>query len=361
MLAGSHRRQVHMPKICGVSVAVPPYRVTQQEAAGFAKAHFASRLHDTSRIMPVFENAGIETRYFSAPMEWLSSPHTLAEKNQLYISSATELSRRAVSELLDVHNLAPDQIDYIVYVNTTGLATPSIDARLINLLGMRQNIRRTPIWGLGCAGGAAGLSHGYHYLLGHPRDRVLMVGCELCGLTFMPDDFSKSNFIATALFGEGAAAVLMAGDEVDAEGVKILGTQSRFYPDSLDVMGWNVVSQGLQVVFAQRIPDIVAEHAEEDLGSFVAAHNVSLADIRAFLFHPGGVKVVEAYRKALNLHHSELAISEDILREYGNMSSVSVLFVLERYLRMFGTRGRGHVLLSALGPGFCSESLLFRS
>ena len=323
-----------------------------------ARSLFQSRLRDVERLMPVFDNAGIENRYFSAPIEWLAKPHSLAEKNEAYIRSATELSARSVSRLLEENHLVPHDIDYIIYVNTTGLATPSIDARLINLLGMRENIRRTPIWGLGCAGGVAGLSHAYHHALGHPQERTLVVACELCGLTFMPDDFSRSNFVATALFGEGAAAVLICGDECGSHGLEILGTQSRFYPDSLDVMGWNVVSQGLQVVFAQRIPDIVAANAAQDLGSFLAQFNLTIADIRAFLFHPGGVKVVESYQQALNLQNGEMSLSREILRDFGNMSSVSVLFVLERYLKKFGIGQTGHGLLSALGPGFCSESML---
>lgn len=349
-----------MPKIVGVNIALPPYRVSQTEAASFAGRHFGPLVHDFDRLLPVFENAGTESRYFSAPLEWLAAPHSLAEKNDLYIRSATSLSAQAIAALLDSHRLQPSDIDYIIYVNTTGLATPSIDARLINQLGFRRNIRRTPIWGLGCAGGAAGLAHAYHHALGHPRERILVVACELCGLTFMPDDVSRSNVVATALFGEGAAAVLICGDDVDSDGLNILGTQSRFYPDSLNVMGWNVVSQGLQVVFAQRIPDIVAANAAEDFAGFLGLHNLRLKDIEAFIFHPGGIKVVNAYRSALGLQNGELSVALDILREYGNMSSVSVLFVLERYLSNGRSQSGGYGLLSALGPGFCSESLLLR-
>ncbi|PWB70318.1 type III polyketide synthase, partial [candidate division GN15 bacterium] len=266
-----------MPRLLGVSTSVPSFRVNQDEAAAFAREHFTRLARDFDRLMPVFTNAGIETRYFSAPLEWMAAPHTLEEKNELYVNSATKLSSEAIEKLLHAHALQASDIDYILYVNTTGLATPSIDARIINQLGFRRDIRRTPIWGLGCAGGAAGLAHAYHHALGHPKERVLLVACELCGLTFMPDDRSKSNVVATALFGEGAAAALVAGNDVAGEGPEILGTQSRFYPESLDVMGWHVVSQGLQVVFAQRIPDIVAANAAEDFGGFLRGHNLRLA------------------------------------------------------------------------------------
>src|SRR5512138_1734407 len=212
------RSNIQMPRLLGVHTTVPPYRVNQDDAALFARKHFGPLVHDFDRLLPVFENAGIETRYFSTPLEWVGDGHSMAEKNELYIRSATDLSVEATKELLESHNLQPADIDYVIYVNTTGLATPSIDARIINRLGFRSDIRRTPIWGLGCAGGAAGLAHAYHHALGHPKERVLVVACELCGLTFMPDDYSKSNVVAAALFGEGAAAVLIVGDEIASKG-----------------------------------------------------------------------------------------------------------------------------------------------
>ena len=225
---------------------------------------------------------------------------------------------------------------------------------------MRSNVRRTPIWGLGCAGGAAGLSHAYHYLLGHTKERVLVVAIELCGLTFQQDDFSKSNFIATALFGEGAAAVLMTGDEVELEGVNVMDTRSTFWPDSLDVMGWNVMNTGLQVVFSQSIPKIVKARAKENLEGFLEEHDLGLRDIDYFILHPGGTKVVEAYESALGLSNGKLNFCRQALHDYGNMSSVSVLFVLAEHMKQFPLHSGKYGLISALGPGFCAESLLVR-
>jgi alkylresorcinol/alkylpyrone synthase len=349
-----------MPKICAARTAVPPHQVSQQTAREFARRIFSQKIADADRLLGVFCNSGIETRYFSKPLEWLLEPRDLAEKNQAYIEGATELSAKASRDLFETTGVTAGQIDYIIYINTTGLATPSIDARLINILKLRTNVRRTPIWGLGCAGGVAGLSHAYHYALGHPKDRVLVIATELCGLTFMRDDFSKSNLVASALFGEGAAAVLITGDEVDMPGLEIVDTQSRFYPDSLDVMGWSVESKGLQVVFARRIPDIVAANAASDIDGFLGQHNLTRANLSAYLFHPGGMKVIEAYEQALGFCDSELGLARETLREYGNMSSVTVLFVLERYLRKYGLGRDGYGLLSALGPGFCSESMLVR-
>jgi alkylresorcinol/alkylpyrone synthase len=256
--------------------------------------------------------------------------------------------------------LRPDEVDYIIYINTTGLATPSVDARLINILSLRPDIRRTPIWGLGCAGGAAGLSHAYHYLLGHPSHQVLVVAAELCGLTFIADDYSRSNLVASALFGEGAAAALVCGDDLPRPGLDILAANSTFYPDSLAVMGWNIVSHGMQVVFDKRIPDIVAAHAAKELIAFITSCGIDQDQIMHYLYHPGGMKVVEAYEKAYGVDSARFALPREILRDYGNMSSVSVLFVVERYLRRYGLNCGGYGVISALGPGFCSESLLIR-
>jgi alkylresorcinol/alkylpyrone synthase len=334
--------------------------MTQAGAVEFARAHFGGKVPDIERLLSVFVNSGIESRYFSVPAEWFNQPHSIAEKNRLYIESATDLCAEASRKAMATAGLAPEAIDYIVYLNTTGIATPSIDARLINVLGLRHDIRRTPIWGLGCAGGVAALSHAYHYLLGHPNDTVLVVCAELCGLTFLADDFSRSNLVASALFGEGAAAVIVK-NSTQSDGLQLIATNSRFYPDSLDVMGWNVVEAGLQVIFAQRIPDIVAAHAREDLRSFLQRHELTLDDIEEYLFHPGGTKVLAAYETALGIDNGKFEHARSTLRDFGNMSSVTVLFVLRRFLEHTDRERNRYSLVSALGPGFCSESVLVQS
>ena len=322
-----------MPRIRTVATAVPEYRLDQEFVQEHARRIFGGTIPGIDRLMGIFTNSGISTRYFSAPPEWFLEPHDLAEKSALYVSAATELSAAACRSALERANLEPTDIDCIIYVNTTGLATPSIDARLINVLGLRHDLRRTPLWGLGCAGGVSGLSHACDHARGRPDSRVLLVSTELCGLTFMPDDASRSNLVATALFGDGAAAAVVVGDEVPGPGLEILGTRSRFYPDSLDVMGWTVLNAGMQVVFARRIPDIVAESSNEDFGTFLAGHGLTIADIDEFLLHPGGRRVLEAYQLALGLEPEALARSSGVLRDFGNMSSATVLFVLERYMR----------------------------
>lgn len=349
-----------MPKIVAVGCAVPPYKLTQSQIRRFAEIHFADSALPLDRLIEVFENAEIESRYFSVPIDWYGKERSFVEKNQAYIDSSTSLGQECAIKCLEQSRVVPSEIDYIIFVSTTGLATPSMDARLINLLGMRPDIRRTPIWGLGCAGGAAGLSHAHHYLLGHPRDRVLIVAVELCGLTFQQNDRSKSNFVATALFGEGAAAVLVIGDEVPRSGLEIIDTGSTFWPNSLDVMGWNLMNSGLQVVFAQSIPHIVETKALENFRGFLNRHELQLAQIEHFILHPGGTKVIEAYQRALGLADGRLELCRKSLREYGNMSAVSVLFVLEQHLQRFPLGSNAYGLISALGPGFCAENLLVR-
>jgi alkylresorcinol/alkylpyrone synthase len=349
-----------VPRIRTVATAVPEYRLDQEFVQEHARRIFGDMIPRIDRLMPVFANSGIRTRYFSAPPDWFLVPHDLAEKSALYVSAATELSAAACRSALERADLEPTDIDSIIYVNTTGLATPSIDARLINVLGLRHDVRRTPLWGLGCAGGVSGLSHACDHARAHPGSRVLLVSTELCGLTFMPDDASKSNLVATALFGDGAAAAVVTGDEVSGSGLEILGTRSRFYPDSLDVMGWTVLNAGLQVVFARRIPDIVAESSSEDIGAFLADHGLTLTDIDEFLLHPGGRKVLDAYQTALGLEPEALDRSRGVLRDFGNMSSATVLFVLERYMADRIEERSGYGLISALGPGFCAESILVR-
>jgi alkylresorcinol/alkylpyrone synthase len=350
-----------MPRLVSVATAVPDTRIDQATAAAFARRKFAGRLPDLERLMPLFTHAGIDNRYFAVPQEWFLETHDLAERSARYASEATRLSAVAATEALVRADLGPADVDYIIYVNTTGLATPSIDARLINLLGLRHNVRRTPIWGLGCAGGVGGLSHAYHYALAHPGARILVIATELCGLTFLPDDMSKANLVATALFADGAAAAVVVGDDFSGSGLEMLGTRSRLYPDSLDVMGWTVLQEGLQVVFAQRIPEIVEQTAAEEIGAFLASHGAAVGDLDAFLLHPGGAKVLEAYATALGLRPEQLDLARGVLRDYGNMSSATVFFVIERHLAQHGFAQGGLGLVSALGPGFSSESVLVRT
>lgn len=347
-----------MPRLVDIETAVPPFVITQDEAAAFARATFGRGVPHLERLIPVFANTGISRRHLCRPAEWYGQPHGLEEKNAAFIESATDLCATAGRALLARQGLAPEDITRVYFINTTGLATPSIDARLINVLGINRQARRTPVWGLGCAGGASGLAMAANDLAGRPHERALVFAAELCTLTFMPDDYSKSNLVATALFADGAAVALVSGDDTGDTGYPILGTRSTLFPDSLNVMGWSVVSRGLQVVFDQRIPDIIRDKAAIELDAVLQAQGLRREDVLEFLYHPGGPKVLQAYAEAYGVEPSRFEWSATVFRDYGNMSSVTVLFVLANYMARYAPGRGGHAVVSALGPGFSSESLV---
>ncbi len=347
-----------MARIVSAGIAVPPTNATQLDAVEFARHHFSPNFADIDRLLAVYKSSRVETRQFCVPKEWFYSPHDLEEKNNTYIEWACRLGAEAAMKCFDKAVVFPEEIDHVIFVSITGFATPSIDARLANILKLRSDITRVPVWGLGCAGGANGLAMAYDYIKAYPKSKVLLVAVELCGLTFQFGDLSKNNLVATALFGDGAAAVLLDGAE---GGPEIIDTKSTLWPDSLDVMGWNILNEGMQVVFAKAIPSIVSKYARENIESFIARHNLTLDDISYFLFHPGGAKVLDAYREALCLGPDALALSEAVLREHGNMSSVTILYILERFLRSEYKRPGAWGLFGALGPGFSSQSLLFKT
>lgn len=348
-----------MPRLLSIGTALPPHPLKRDDARSIAAKVFSDHPH-IDRLLNVFDSSGIDQRYFTTPPEWFLSQHQPESVNRTYIESATDLSEAAVRLALERGSLTPADIDYLVYVNTTGLATPSIDARLMNRLGCRLDAAHIPIWGRGCAGGAAGIAHVSEYLRGRPDGVAVMIAAEFCGLTFQPGDRSKSNIVASALFGDGVGAAVVCGAEVDRPGLEIVQTRSRLFPDSLDIMGWNITSQGLQVVFNRRIPDIVREHAAEDLDALLGSAGIGRSDVVEYLYHPGGPKVLDSYRVAYGINGNSLPFSEAVLKDCGNMSSATLLFVLERFLLEKGRATNGYAVASALGPGFCSESVLLK-
>lgn len=347
-------------RLSSVSTAVPEHRAGQALARQFCRALFHETYPDIDRLLPVFSNAQVEYRYFSAPKEWFETDHSFAEKNGLYIKTALELGEAVISSCLRNAGLAPQEIDHLFFVSTTGLATPSIDARLINILKLRPNVRRTPIWGLGCAGGVAGLSRAYEYTTAFPRERALVLALELCGLTFQRNDLSKSNLVATSLFGDGAAAALVSGAETGDPGPRILASRSTLWYESLDVMGWDINDHGLKVLFSRDIPTIVRTLAFPALLDFLTAQGITLHDVSHVIAHPGGTKVIEAYEQALDLGNGKLERARGVLRRYGNMSSPTVLFVLEDFMSSHAIKHDEYGLITALGPGFSAEMMLIR-
>ncbi|MCS1351804.1 type III polyketide synthase [Mechercharimyces sp. CAU 1602] len=352
-----------MSRIEAVGTAVPPYRLTQGEAKEFARTLFHEVFSDVDRLLRVFDRTHIEQRYMSRPRSWFEQERSFSERNQAYIEIACQLGEKAIRQCLDEAKIGVSEVDHLVFVSTSGIATPSIDAHMINQLSFSPHLKRTPIWGLGCAGGAVGLARAFDFAKANPKSRILLLAVELCTLTFSRRDRSKSNLIATSLFADGAAAVLIVGEEVENRSSTpvphIVDSMSQTWEDSLDVMGWEVNEDGLKVVFSRDIPTIVRRSIPTVVEQFLERSKLTLNDISRFVTHPGGAKVLEAYQQALGLGEGKLESAQKVLRSYGNMSSVTVLFVLQEECKQVAKAGQ-YGLLSALGPGFSAEQVLLQ-
>lgn len=380
-----------MPRIAAIETAVPALTVNQEEARRLAGETFAGALDGLDRRLQVFERSGIKQRHLCVSPDWLSRPRSFAERNRVYTEQALSLGERAARGALSRAGIAAAAIDAFFFVSSTGVATPSLDAHLIPRLGMSAHVHRTPIWGLGCAGGAVGLTRAFQYTRAYPRARVLLLAVELCSITFQSDDRSLQNLVAAALFADGAAAALIVGDEAPGRmasvqpaageehpgmtaagpagrdaaapanraGPAIVDAESTLWPNTLDLMGWEVSAQGLGVIFSRDIPRVVQQEARQAMTGFLGRNGLDLASIEHFILHPGGAKILAAYGAIPGINLDADHPSFQILRNYGNMSSPTVLFVLkETMARRPRTGGWG--LLAALGPGLSSEQLLVR-
>ncbi len=349
-----------MPRIIAAAHAFPSHAVSQQSVKEIARQVFANTVEDLERLLTVFDNSRIDSRQFMMPLEWYLEPRTQLERTRVYQQHGLALLEEAAGRCLARSGCRPGEINQVIFVSSTGHATPTLDAHLINRLGMKPDTSRLPIWGLGCAAGAAGLSRAYGHCLAYPGHRVLLVALECCSLTFMAGDVTKKNLVATSLFADGAAAALVYGDRAEGAGPSIVATRSHLFPDSYRIMGWDFQDDGMQLILSPRLPLIIREELPALVESFLKEHNMAVSDLVHFITHPGGARVVDAYREALQLFGGELRLTEDLLRRHGNMSSVSVLVVLEQWLAAGGMATEGHGLLSAFGPGFSAELLLLK-
>lgn len=354
---------VHLPVLATIGKAVPPYCIEQKECREFTKRLFAPHFGDIERLLKVFLSAEVDKRHFCTPLGWFGQTHDWHEKNELFLENALALSAAAIKECLHKAGFSPQDIDALILVTSTGFATPSIDAYLYNLLTLQSEILRIPIWGLGCAGGVVGVARGFDLARAYPEKRVVVCCVELCSLTFMYNDRSKSNLVATSLFADGAAAALILGDEaaggVGGAGPRYVSSCSNLLPDTLDVMGWNFQNDGMQVVFSRNIPQLVETDIRSLVISFLTNQNLGLAEVKHFIPHPGGMKVLKAYEKALDLSPVALHPARQVLRDYGNMSSCTVLYVLEKEMEKDHETG-DYGLMLALGPGFSCEQVLLQ-
>lgn len=338
------------PKLLSLATAVPPHVLRTSDVIREASSIFAGRHIDFERLMPVFGNSGIDCRYSVRPYAWFRENQGWPQRTAAFIEGATDLFRDVATKAMAQAGVEPGGIDTIITVSSTGVATPSIEARVLSGMGFRDDTRRVPVFGLGCAGGVSGLSLAARLARAEPGSKILLVVIELCTLAFRPDEMSKSNIIATALFGDGAAACVVSTDGDNLGAIEHAGEHT--WPGTIDVMGWRMDDQGFGAIFSRSIPDLAASDLRPAADQFLKRHGRSLADIDSFCFHPGGAKVVTALEDAFDIDEGRLVNERAVLRDFGNMSAPTVLFVLEREL---AAPRSGRRFVSSLGPGFTAS------
>jgi len=337
------------PRLVSLATAVPPIDLPQAEITLRAAELFGVNSSAYEWLAPIYSNADIDNRHSCVPIEWYMSPHSFGERNGIFLDNATRLLAEAAKTALGEAGLQANEIDSIVTVCSTGIATPGLDARVMRYLDFRADVERTPVFGLGCAGGVLGLARAAALARARPQSRVLLLVVELCALTFRHHDRSKSNLVATALFGDGAAAAIVSCRDEYGQAPRLGPAGEHTWPDSLDVMGWDVADDGLKVIFSRDIPTLVKDDLRPVVDAFLAKHGGTLNDINGFICHPGGAKVLDALEDCFGLQRGDLALAREVLRAHGNMSAVTVLFVLRAAL---DAGARGPQLLTTLGPGF---------
>jgi alkylresorcinol/alkylpyrone synthase len=337
------------PRLNALATAVPAHVIDRRAAMDCARAVFGP---EVERWLGIFAKSGIERRHSCLPVDWYRQPHGWAERSALFAGHALDLAERAARACLDRAGLDPDQVDAVVAVTTSGVCTPSLDALLMERMGLRPDVVRLPLFGLGCGGGVLGLARAAQLARALPGARVLLAVVETCMLTFRPNDRSPANVVATALFGDGAAAALVS-TAIDGPAIALTGEHT--WPGTLDVMGWRVEDDGFGVLFSADIPALVRQHFRPALECWLGRHGLGLDEVGGFALHPGGAKVVAALEDALGLVPGRLAHERAVLRDFGNMSAATALFVLERAL---SAPLPARTLMAALGPGFTAGFLM---
>lgn len=355
------------PRIASVGRALPPHYADQEALIAALRGLWAEQHFNVERLEDLHRAVQVGGRYLARPVEDYARLVSFADRNAAWTTAATDLGEQVVRQALERADLRPADVDHLFFVTVTGIATPSIDARLVDRLGLRSDVKRTPIFGLGCVAGAAGLARASDYLRAYPEQVAVLLSVELCSLTLQRTDLSVANIIASGLFGDGAAAVVLrggargplAGSGGGREGgPRVTASRSVFYPGTERMMGWDVVEGGFKVVLSSKVPELVSARVRQDVDAFLATRGLVRSDIHHFIAHTGGPKVLTAFERALELPADALARSWKSLRETGNLSSASVLFVLEDLLASGQAQPGDRGLVMAMGPGFCAELVL---
>jgi alkylresorcinol/alkylpyrone synthase len=353
-------------KIVSAASALPEHHYSQKELLQALEAYWGPALENPEVLRRLHRNTGVDGRYLALPIETYPKLSSWGEVNDLWIQVAVELGQQAICRASTHAGISPRDLGAFFFTSVTGIASPSIDALLVNRMGLSPNIRRIPMFGLGCVAGAAGIARAADYVKAYPKQLALLLSVELCSLTIQKQDISPANLISSGLFGDGAAAVILAGEErtefSDSAllGPTILATRSVFYPETEEMMGWHISEKGFRIVLSREVPNLIRKQIGSDVDAFLAEHGYNRSDVGSWVLHTGGPKILEAIQDALDLKDGQLDASWDCLRKMGNLSSASILIVLEDVMKNRrpapGTLG----VMAAMGPGFCSELLLLQ-
>ena len=347
-------------KIASAASAFPQHYYSQKVLLQELQQYWGDRLRNPQMLARLHRNVAVEGRYLALPTEKYYDIKTWGQANDAWIQVAQELGEKALCRALHHAGVDRSELGALFFTSVTGISSPSIDALLINRMGLPTNIKRIPIFGLGCVAGAAGIARAADYVRGYPGQAAALVSVELCSLTIQKEDLSVANLISSGLFADGSAAVIVTGDEREANGPEIIDTRSIFYTQTEEMMGWSISEKGFRITLSPEVPKLIRENLGQGVDAFLADHGYKRSDIGSWVLHTGGPKVLEATADALELHNGQLDASWNCLKKVGNLSSASVLVVLEDVMRNRrpepGTLG----LLAAMGPGFCSELVLLR-
>jgi alkylresorcinol/alkylpyrone synthase len=345
-------------RIASVASAFPAYHYDQKTLIEAFVRHWGDQLPDARKLELLHGNVCVDSRYLTLPIDEYPAL-TFSKANDAWIEAAQDLGEQATSEALRRAGIDGSSLGAFFFVSVTGIASPSIDARLVNRMKLPRNIKRIPIFGLGCVAGAAGIARAADYVKAYPNQYAVLLSVELCSLTLQRGDLTLANLISTGLFADGAAAVIVAGNKCPANGPEIVATESSFYPNTERVMGWDISETGFRIVLSPDVPTVIERHLPDDVDRFLAANQLTRKDIGSWILHTGGPKILRATERALDLSKDALRVSWDCLRRMGNLSSASVLMVLEEKMANRPEPGTWSIL-AAMGPAFCSELVLLR-